>query len=70
MTESAPLPGLRRCLRESLGRKVAIPDGAVASVHIPTVNQKSESVASRAAEQQLCLALLEAAGLEDPTNRG
>ena len=70
MTESAPLPGLRRCLRESLGRKAAIPDGAVASVRIPTVNQKSESVASRAVEQQLCPALLEAAGLEDPTNRG
>lgn len=70
MTESAPPLGLRRCLRESLDRKAAIPGGAVASVHILTVNQKSESVASRAAERQLCLAPLEAAGLEDPMNRG
>ena len=70
MTELAPPLGLRRYLRESLDRKVAIPDGAVASVHILSVNRKSESVASRLAERQLCLALLEAAGLEDPTHRG
>ena len=70
MTESAPPLGLHRYLQESLDRKAAIPDGAVASAHIPTVNQKSESVASRAAERQLCLVLLEAAGLEDPTNQG
>ena len=70
MTELAPPLALRRYWRESLGRKAAIPDGAVASVHILTVNRKSESVADRLAERQLCLALLEAAGLEDPTNRG
>ena len=70
MTELAPPLALRRYWRESLGRKAAIPGGAVASVHILTVNRKSESVVSKLAERQLCLALLEAAGLEDPTNRG
>jgi hypothetical protein len=70
MTGLAPPLGLRRYLRESLDRKVAIPDGAAASVHILSLNRKSESVASRLAERQLCLALLEAAGLEDPTHRG
>jgi hypothetical protein len=45
-------------------------DGVVASVNILTSNRKSESVASRVAGRQLCLALLEEAGLEDPTNPG
>jgi hypothetical protein len=68
MTESAPPLGPHRYLQESLGRKEVTQDGVAASENILTSNRTSENVASRVAGRQLYLALLEEAGLEDPTN--
>jgi hypothetical protein len=69
MTVSAPPLEPHRYSQESLGRREVTQDGVAASENILTSNRKSENVASRVAGRQLCLALLEEAGLEDPMNR-